>query len=659
MRPFPPRRHLRVQALAMVASSFFLAASSGAQGKSGPTLEDRISRTGVFFRADAPAVLRNNQDPSLPVFLEIINGVEKTGLSSVARLARQVTRDPVELEGVRIYVKPAGAKRRFAEDPLRLGESAEFTFDARIKGKPLAIADRMEKTLEIPLEVLTAYLERHYIGGPFDVADLRVSFVVRDWPPQDSYLRVRLAALPLPRLPHWYRGDVHYHSGFTDNPAERGYPLGVTKQAALQADLNWIVLTDHSTDLNPERYAEEQREAARYRDGRFLYIVGEEVSAASGKEGSAETLHVLALPSPDDPGKGFPDPANPASAVIVSGEGSATSPAQPLAEVLERIGRAGGFAFAAHPHDPISPLLRGGSWDLDADFLGPRLGGQLRAGLAGLEPWNRGTSATADDARDPFCVRPDAPPDSCFKPDPEANQYARLEKGMALGWLPLLRKGLAPAAGKPDAPGFKVFMAAGSDAHGDFNYQSTLDVVDFLSHSLRRLTGYAEDNALGKITMVVDCPQGMGAHGEHVLVALREGQSVMSNGPLLIAGFDLDSSGLLDDPQDARLGGQVAFAANQIPQLQLSWMTSDEFGPFTSIRVIAGTSERESPPVEVQIPSAMTLTSGGLYPLNLRNAMVKLRGAWGYLRLEARTRNKQGEEFRCYTNPIWVRVVEP
>jgi hypothetical protein len=627
------------------------------QAESATTLRQSLSRTGVFFRADAPGVLRNRQDDYLPIFLEIINGVEKTGRSAASAVGQYVTREPVKLQGIDIFVKPAGARREFAAEPLRLGESKDFSFDARTDGQPLSIAERMKKTLEVPRDLLESYLGQHYIGGPFDVVDVWVAFRALDWPSQDFYLRVRLNAAPLPQIPHWYRGDPHYHTAYTDNPAERGYPLDVTKQAALHAGFDWVVMADHSTDLSPEKYAAALQDVAEYRDGRFLYIRGEEVTVTSAKQALLGTVHLLALPSPDDPDKGFPDPASPSSAVIMGGDGSVASPAPPLQEALQRIAAAGGFAYAAHPFDPVSPVLRGGSWDLDVDFLAP--GGQaLQAGLVGLEPWNRATMVTADNARDPYCLRRNADPASCFQPDPDANQYARLEKGIELGWRPLLLKGLATQANAADAPTFKVFLAAGSDAHGDFNYEATMDVVDFLSKPSRGISGFAEDNALGKISTVVYCPEGMGRRGENVLRALHEGRSVSSNGPLLIAGFDRDSDGSLDDPQDVLPGQQISTAPNDLPPLQLYWVSSQEFGPFTSLRLVVGSPSGESPPEEIPLPAGKALASQGLFPLDLRARLEKLGDTWGYIRLEARTRNAAGEEFRCYTNPIWVRVTE-
>jgi hypothetical protein len=618
-------------------------------------LKEKISQTGVFFRADTPRVLRNSNDPDLPLYLEIINGVEKTAHTTGAGLSQYITREPLKLLGVNLFVKPAGTRRQFVADPLLLGDSEDFSFDARSNGQPLTIADRMKKTLEVPREAIATYLRQHFIGGPFHAVDLWVSFRLAAWPNQDFYLRVELNAPPLPHLPGWYRGDVHYHCGYTDNPAERGYPLPVTKQTALHAGFDWLVLADHSTDLSAERYAQELQEVQKLRDGRLMLIRGEEVTTASNKQTLLNTVHMLALPSPDDPEKGFPNPANPQDDVILSGDGSIASAALPIKEALARIAAAGGFAYAAHPFDPISPVMRGGSWDLEADFLAPE-GKQLQAGLVGLEPWNRATMATADDARDPYCLHRDADPKACFQPDSQANQYARLEKGIELGWRPLLQRGLEASGDSTPAPAFKVFLAAGSDAHGDFNYEATMDVVDFLGKPSRGLSGYAEDNALGKISTVVYAPQGMGAKGENILRALKSGRSAVSNGPLLIAGFDRNSNGSLDDAGDVVVGDSLSVSFAHLPPLQLAWVSSDEFGPFESIRLIVGSPQGESPPQEIPVPASKQMASGDLIPVDLRPFLGKNKGSWGYIRLEARTRNATGEEFRCYTNPVWLQI---
>jgi hypothetical protein len=630
-------------------------AYSQPQGGVVSELKEKLSKTGVFFRADAPRSLRNPDDEYLPVFLEIINGVEQEAHTTGSGISNFVKRDPVKLLGVNIYVKPTGARHQFSTEPLLLGTNKDYSFDARTNGQPQEIQDRMKKTLEVPRAAIQSFLGSHYLGRSFASADLWVSFQVVDWPPQDFYLRVEMNASPLPRIPNWYRGDIHYHCGYTDNPAERGYPLEVTKQAAIQAGLDWVLLADHSTDLSPDRYKEELDEVRRFRDGRLVLIRGEELTLASGKDTLLTTIHMVAAPSPDDPDKGFPDPANADSTVVLTGDGSAASAAMPLKDALKRIVAAGGFAYAAHPFDPISPVMRGGKWDLEVDFLAPD-GKQLQAGVVGLEPWNRATMATADDMRDPFCIHPHEDATACFQHDQGADQYARLEQGIQLAWQPLLQRGLAPRSDGTDAPLFKTFLAAGSDAHGDLNYEATMDVTDFLGKPSRSINGYAEDNAMGRISTVVYAPAGMGARGENILRALHEGHSVGSNGPLLIAGFDRNSNGSLDDPEDAGIGQEISCPLKSLPALQLRWVSSEEFGPLQSIKLIVGTSKGELPPVEVPVPSTKALSSEGLVPFDLHEVLKGGANDWKYVRLVASTRNNANNEFRCYTNPIWIKA---
>ena len=618
-------------------------------------LKEKVSKAGVFFRADAPRSLRNPGDVDLPIFVEIINGVEQEAHTTGSGVSNYVKRDPLKLQGVNVFVKPSGARHQFTTDPVLLGTSQDFSFDARTGSQPLMVEDRLKKILEVPRETVQSFLASHFLGGPFASVDFRVSIRVLGWPDQDFYLRVRLNAPPLPHIDNWYRGDIHYHSGYTDNPAERGYPLEVTKQAAIQAGMDWLLLTDHSTDLSPDNYQAELDDVKKLRDGRLMLIRGEEVTVASGKDAVLTTVHMIAAPSPDDPDKGFPELNNADNTVIVTGDGSPSSAAMPLKDALARIAAAGGFAYAAHPFDPISPVMRGGKWDIDADFLASD-GKQLQAGLVGLEPWNRATVSTADDMRDPFCVRPHEDASACFQPDPGANQYARLELGIKEGWQPLLQRGLGPQADGANAPLFKTFLAAGSDAHGDLNYEATMDVVDFLGKPSRGLNGYAEDNALGRIFTVVYAPAGMGPRGENVLRALRDGHTVASNGPILIAGFDRNSNGSLDDPEDIGIGQELICPLKSLPPLQLRWASSEEFGPIQSIKLIVGTSTGELPPVEVPVPSVKALSSEGLVPFDLRQVLKEGSRKWIYIRLVASTRNSANNEFRCYTNPIWIKA---
>ena len=659
MRPGP--RHFSTF-LGAIFVTAYLAVAPGLFSQSHEGLVDqwkeKLSQTGVFFRADAPRSLRDTGDANLPIFIEIINGVEQEAHTAGSGVASYVKRDPLELQGVNIFVKPTGARRQFTTEPLLLGPSKEFSFDARAAGQAQVIQNRFMRTLDVSRAAIQSFLGEHYLGGPFASVDLRVSVRVEGWPAQDFYLRVKLNAPPLPKIPGWYRGDVHYHCGYTDNPAERGYPLDITKEAAIQAGMDWLLLADHSTDLSVDRYKQELLDIRNSRDERLMLIRGEEVTVASGKDAMLTTLHMVVAPSPDDPDRGFPDLKNPDDAVLLTGDGSVSSPAMPLKDALARIAAAGGFAYAAHPFDPISPVMRGGRWDIEADFLAAD-GKQLQAGLVGLESWNRATMYTADDMRDPFCIRPHEDAGACFQPDAAADQYARLEQGIRQGWQPLLARGLGPRSDGIDAPLFKPFLAAGSDAHGDLNYEGTMDVVDFLGKPSRGLNGYAEDNALGRISTIAHCPAGMGPRGENLLRALREGRTLGSNGPILIAGFDRNSNGSLDDPEDVGIGQQLSCPLQALPPLQLRWASSEEFGPFQSIRLIVGTSAGELPPVEVPIAPGKALASDGLVPFDLRPVLKGLKEGsqdWTYIRMVASTRTGANEEFRCYTNPIWIKA---
>ena len=346
----------------------------------------------MFFRADAPRSLRNADDPYIPVFLEIINGVEKTAHTTGSGFSRYVQRDPLKVLGVSIYVKPTGEKHKFVQEPLLLGASKDFSFDARTDGQPMVVQDRMEKTLEVPRDLVQSFLASHYLGGPFSSVDLRVSIRAVDWPNQDFYLRIHVNALPLPQIPNWYRGDVHYHSGFTDNPAERGYPLDVTKQAALQAGMAWLLLTDHSTDLSPERYKAELDAVKKYRDGHLMFIRGEEMTLASGQDSMMTTVHMVVAPSPDDPDKGFPDPANADSAVVMTGDGSLSSAALPIKRRSRPSLRGGRICVCGAPVRPHQSGHAGRQMGSGCGFLGAGWkaspGGRGRVGT--LEPRHDG-----------------------------------------------------------------------------------------------------------------------------------------------------------------------------------------------------------------------------------------------------------------------------
>ena len=65
-----------------------------------------------------------------------------------------------------------------------------------------------------------------------------------------------------------------------------------------------------------------------------------------------------------------------------------------------------------------------------------------------------------------------------------------------------------------------MYYSAGTDAHGSFNYTNTDDVF------LGAFTSYdVHDNAVGKLSTLTYCPNGMGANGQHILSALKNGNT--------------------------------------------------------------------------------------------------------------------------------------
>jgi hypothetical protein len=131
---------------------------------------------------------------------------------------------------------------------------------------------------------------------------------------------------------------------------------------------------------------------------------------------------------------------------------------------------------------------------------------------------------------------------------------------------------------------------------------------------------------------------------------------VASNGPILIAGFDINKNGSLADPEDVGIGQEITSPFKSLPPLQLQWESSDEFGPVQSIQLIVGTSAGELPPTDLALPADKGLSSGGLVAIDLAPILKEASADWRYIRLVASTRNSANNEFRCYTNPIWIKV---
>lgn len=297
-----------------------------------------------------------------------------------------------------------------------------------------------------------------------------------------------------------------------------------------------------------------------------------------------------------------------------------------------------GYAFLAHPAD--------GQTGTSVSRLGPDLipysDTQLRIAfespaILGLQLWNEDTRLNSGSPNRilgfPLQVF-DFDPVGATRfqwqrwdgPEP-AHAYSDLHHGLAM-WDRMLLWGIRPSqtaslswlpAGEPR----RVFMAGGSDAHGDWNYRR-----------LGRLFGVSGivDTAIGKPRNLVQVgperPEvafdrsglAHGAVGQaQTTAALARGNFSITDGPALRIALDVNDNGFIDDA-DLPMGG-VSKAATRgafVPFI-VEWRSTDEFGPLAGIDLYVGATNDSLDvglvyaPVNHGIHSALT-KSGAVSP---------------------------------------------
>src|SRR4030067_30790 len=101
------------------------------------------------------------------------------------------------------------------------------------------------------------------IAGEFDVHNFYTTYVS----PYD-----------LPYLKNWSYGDTHYHTSYTDNFMEFGAPIISTKVAGKAIGLDWVTITDHSFDLDQNRWNNLVNDSSNYSTSDFRILPSEEIS---------------------------------------------------------------------------------------------------------------------------------------------------------------------------------------------------------------------------------------------------------------------------------------------------------------------------------------------------------------------------------------------
>jgi hypothetical protein len=167
-------------------------------------------------------------------------------------------------------------------------------------------------SIKIPISDIQIWLPGSYVH-------LRVKFTGSAHPYKktstiEKHIEVFRAefSLPLARAStsygprKWFYGDTHYHSAYTNDIKEFGSPIPETRAAGKAIGLDWIVITDHSTNLDEidpgyggktrwERLKTELS-STEISDDQFRFILGEEITLI-GKD--YRLVHMLAMEALD------------------------------------------------------------------------------------------------------------------------------------------------------------------------------------------------------------------------------------------------------------------------------------------------------------------------------------------------------------------------
>lgn len=276
-----------------------------------------------------------------------------------------------------------------------------------------------------------------------------------------------------------------------------------------------------------------------------------------------------------------------------------------LADILAEDYDAGkkGYLFLAHP---VSAASGSGASRLGPDIV-PYSDTQLMKAFRspyflGLQLWNEDTRLTTKssasafpmtETRFPSCTASTCGTGSTLKPylgwaaKDENGQLSALHHGAAT-WDRMLLWGMNPSktagiswlpAGMPRP----VYMAGGSDAHGDINFRREGSI-----------TGWSEstDTALGKPRNLVfvgaNRPQpvdgGATISQPQVAEGFRTGTFTVTDGPALRIAIDRNGNNVID-AADTPMGGVADLAS--VPLL-VEWKSTPEFGPVTSIDLYVG-----------------------------------------------------------------------
>lgn len=450
---------------------------------------------------------------------------------------------------------------------------------------------------------------------------------------------------PDPVSKKWYYGDSHYHTEYTQNTYEYGGTLISTKNAIKAIGLDWITTTDHASnkpdggywfgywDLSDDSqkthgsaWQDLKNRAKNINDGSGLpFLVGEEITCQSDENPKAG-LHLLVYNNDQF----IPGTVN-----------EKNEPANTLLSILDRI-NGNGFAFAAHPFYEYPGLLAGlskintwNSQDYNTALSKPQ--------FCGLQIWNTRDNYMTNDIITTYDFK-------TYNINPFVNgSWKELSTRQ---WLDQLNAGidkwdefLRLQLTSPVNSFKKIFIVGGTDAHGDFNYftHRNNDLSTILLFS-------TNDNAIGKVRTLVYAPSGK--NGNNILEGLKNGHSIVTDGPVCIFGIDQNADCELTSgtTNDVIIGDYTILPVGKNLEFLIKWESSKEFGDIDEIRIYRGSKSS----TKAELIKTISVMNGQSGNYQWKQDMTMLPGNY-YYRIEAVIlKADKSIRYRCLTNPIWV-----
>jgi hypothetical protein len=311
-------------------------------------------------------------------------------------------------------------------------------------------------------------------------------------------------------------GDLHIHSQYSQSHVEFGPPITVIDSLAHSSGLSFAAITDHSYDfassmdnyLMPdpdlERWKTFQSEISENKRRGVIIIPGEEVSCLNNKK---EVVHLCGL--------GLMDfiPGN----LDGARKNRQKDRQLTVAETVQAIHEQGGIASAAHPG--VKPgyfqrlFLRRGAWSEQ----------DMQCGIDAMQILNNG-----------------------FTPS--------WSNGKSM-WINMLQRG------------YNVPLAAGNDAHGDFNRYRALTIPFFsIGENQGRFMGYAKTGVYGKRRTV-----------SSLIAGIREGATFITTGPFAAIS--------LSDSCDEKPVISNRPISGDVRELYIHAISTPEYGPVRTVEV--------------------------------------------------------------------------